>query len=201
MQAMSPRRSAAQVVQARHAVLRAGVRLASMDGLEAISLAQLAGEVEMSKSGVAGQFGSKEQLQLAVLDEAARMFRRDVIMPGERARAGIDRLLCLGREWIDYLVRDDFGGGCFFINATAEYDSRVGPVRDALLELHQQWRQHLANQVRVAVRDGDLAADPEQLIFEWMGLMLVLNQALLLDHGQRSVQHARHGVRRLLQQD
>ncbi|MGO1972888.1 MAG: TetR/AcrR family transcriptional regulator [Propionibacteriaceae bacterium] len=195
---MSPRRSVAQAVQSRHAVLRAGVRLASVDGLEAVSLAQLADEVAMSKSGVAGQFGGKEQLQLAVLDEAARMFRRDVILPGERARPGIERLLCLAERWIDYLVRDDFGGGCFFINATAEYDSRHGRIRDALLGQHQEWRDHLGDQVRTAAAAGDLDADPEQLIFEWMGLMLVLNQALLLDHGGRSVQHARQGVRRLL---
>lgn len=198
---MSPRRSAAHAVQARHAVLRAGVRLASVAGLETLSLAQLAGAVEMSKSGVASQFRGKEQLQLSVLEEAARMFRRDVILPGERARPGVERLLCLADRWIDYLVRDDFGGGCFFINATAEYDSRPGPVRDALLVQHQQWRDHLAEQVRIAVAAGELDADPEQLIFEWTGLMLVLNQALLLDHGERSVQHARHGVRRLLQQD
>lgn len=196
---VSPRRSAVQVVQARHAVLRAGVRLASAEGLATISLAQLAEEVAMSKSGVAGQFGSKEQLQLAVLDEAARLFRRQVILPAERSRPGIERLLHLADRWIDYLVRDDFGGGCFFTNATAEYDSRPGPVRDALLVQHQEWRDHLAAQIRVAAASGDLDADPEQLIFEWMGLMLVLNQALLLDHGERSVQHARQGVRRLLQ--
>lgn len=164
-------------------------------------MAQLAGEVEMSKSGVAGQFGGKEALQLEVLDEAARMFRREVILPGERARPGLDRLLCLADRWIEYVVRDDFGGGCFFINATAEYDSRPGPIRDALLGQHRGWRDHLGTQIRVAAAAGELDADPEQLIFEWMGLMLVLNQALLLDHGERSVQHARQGVRRLLQQD
>ncbi|MDX6322098.1 MAG: hypothetical protein QOF52_1956 [Propionibacteriaceae bacterium] len=197
---MSPRRSTQHAQQTRHAILAAGVALASVEGLEPLSLGRLAAVTGVSKSGIAGHFGSKEALQLAVLQEAVRTFRREITVPAQRQAPGLARLQAVAENWLSYLNRGVFPGGCFFTNVTSEFDGRDGPVREVIAGVNEDWRRYLATEIRAAVQRGELApgTDPEQLIFELMGLMLSLNHSLQLDGDARAVDRARVGLARLL---
>ncbi|SDT28621.1 TetR/AcrR family transcriptional regulator [Microlunatus soli] len=197
---MSPRRSAAHAQQTRHLIVTAGVDLASVEGLDAITLGRLAEELTMSKSGVIGHFGSKLDLQLAVLNEAVRVYRREVIVPAAHAAPGLARLRKLVEAWISHLERGVYPGGCFFTQVTTEYDDRPGPVRDVARQRTEEWRAYLAEQISTAVQDGDFSADTDvdQVIFEATGLMLSLNHTMQLDLDPKAIQHARAGFERLI---
>ncbi len=198
---MSPRRSLHQAQQTRHAIVAAGVALASVEGLAPLSLGRLAAVTGVSKSGIVGHFPSKEALQLGVLAEAVRTFRREITVPAQHCQPGLARLQAVAENWLSYLDRGVFPGGCFFTNVTAEFDGREGPVRDAIAGANEEWRDYLAAEIAVAVDRGELdpATAPNQLIFELMGLMLSLNHFLQLDHDPRAVDRARLGLSRLLQ--
>jgi AcrR family transcriptional regulator len=198
---VSPRRTAAQAQQTRHLIVSAGVDIASTEGLDAITLGRLAEELAMSKSGVIGHFGSKLELQLAVLKEAVRIYRREVIVPAEHARPGAERLRTLVDAWISHLERDVFPGGCFFTQVTTEYDGRSGPVHDVARRLTDDWRHYLAVQIERAIADGsfDPDTDTDQVIFEATGLMLSLNHAMQLDLDPKAIERARFGFDRLIE--
>jgi len=197
---MSPRRTAAQALQTRHLIVAAGVDIASTEGLDAITLGRLAEELSMSKSGVIGHFGSKLDLQLGIVAEAVRIYRREVILPAAHAAAGLPRLRKLVDAWISHLERGVFPGGCFFTQVTTDYDSRPGPLHDVARQLTDNWRAYLGDQIEVAITDGAFSSDtdPNQVIFEATGLMLSLNHAMQLDLDPKAIQHARVGFERLI---
>lgn len=197
---MSPRRSAAQALQTRHLIVAAGVDIASTEGLDAITLGRLAEELSMSKSGVIGHFGSKLDLQLGIVAEAVRIYRREVILPAAHAAPGLPRLRKLVDAWISHLERGVFPGGCFFTQVTTDYDSRRGPLHDVARRLTDNWRTYLGEQIDVAIADRSFSAevDPDQVIFEATGLMLSLNHAMQLDLDPKAIQHARAGFERLI---
>src|SRR5258706_1720 len=123
----------------RQAILSHASRLASAEGLEAVSLQRLAGDLGMSKSGLFAHFGSKEELQLATVEEAGRIFTEEVLKPGLKAPAGLGRVWALSNAFLSYLRREVFPGGCFFEAAVAEFDSKPGRVRDAVVEKRSYW--------------------------------------------------------------
>src|SRR5215831_3520411 len=108
----------------RHAILSQGARLASAEGLEAVSLQRLASDLGISKSGLFAHFGSKEELQLAVVDEASRIFTDEVLRPGLAPPRGAGRVQALCDAYLSYIERGVFPGGCFFEATMAEFDSR-----------------------------------------------------------------------------
>ena len=110
------------------------VDIGSAEGLETLSIGRLASEAGMSKSGVAGQFGSKQRLQLAAVEAANERFREEVWEPVAFEPEGLPRLRAVMESWISYLEREVFPGGCFLTAAAIEYDDRPGPVRDAIAE-------------------------------------------------------------------
>lgn len=197
---MSPRRSVAEARQTREAILARGVDLASLEGLEGLTIGRLASELAMSKSGVLGHFGSKEALQLAVVDAAAEVFTREVADCAAGTPPGLLRLRAMCEAWISYLERRAFPGGCFFAAAASEFDDRGGPVRDALARLSALWQRNLRRQLHVAVEAGDLPADPgaDQVAFELLGAMLALNQTLQLHRDRTAPDSARVAIARLL---
>ncbi len=162
----------------RQAILSRAARLASSEGLEAVSLQRLADELGISKSGLFAHFGSKEELALATVQEAARIFTDEVIRPGIQPRAGLGRIWALCSAFLSYVERDVFPGGCFFEAARAEYDSRPGPVRDLILECKDYWAASLVRAVREAQRAGEVAedVDPEQVGWELGSLLDGANQ-------------------------
>lgn len=184
MDGMSPRNSAAGARRTRQRIVERGMALASVDGLEGLSIGRLAADLEMSKAGVLGHFGTKEALQLATLEGAAAAFSRMVWEPAAEERPGLPRLRAICDTWIAYLEneRDVFPGGCLFATASVEFDARRGPVRDAVARLARIWRRRLAAEVSAAVTVGELPADtdPEQVAYELVGLYLALNQEIQL---------------------
>lgn len=178
-----------------------GVDIASTEGLDAITLGRLAEELTMSKSGVIGHFGSKLDLQLAVLNQAVRIYRREVILPAAHAAPGLARLRRLVEAWISHLERGVYPGGCFFTQVTTDYDDRPGPVHDVARKLTEEWRTYLAEQISIAIADGDFRTDTdvEQVIFEATGMMLSLNHAMQLDLDPKAIEHARLGFHRLIE--
>jgi AcrR family transcriptional regulator len=198
---MSPRRSVAEARRTRADLLARGLAIASVDGLEGLTIGRLAAEAGMSKSGVLGQFGSKENLQLAVIDTAAAVFAREVTEPVLRhTPAGMPRLLALCAHWVSYLERGVFPGGCFFTAAATEFDDRDGRVREAIAALNEMWQRGLRRHVLLAAQAGDLPpdTDPDQLVFELTGQVLALNHALRLTRDRTAPERTRRAMSRLL---
>ena len=193
---MSPRRSVAEARRTRADILACGVRLASVEGLEGLTIGRLATELNMSKSGVLGHFGSKEELQLAVVDAAAEIFTREVSDRAGGIPSGLRKLLAICAAWVSYLERRVFPGGCFFTAASAEFDDRPGRVRDAIAGLTSLWDRDLYRQTRAAIEAGDLPpdTDADQLVFELGGVIMALNHALQL-HRDRTAPPPARGAR------
>lgn len=190
----------AEARQTRADILTTGVRLASAEGLEGLTIGRLATALDMSKSGVLGHFGSKEELQLAVIDAAADIFAREVAARAREATPGLPKLLAMCAAWVNYLERRVFPGGCFFTAAAAEFDDRPGRVRNAIAGLTTVWNRDLYRQIRTAVENRDLPTDTDadQLVFEIEGVILSLNHALQLHRDAKAPARARRALTRLL---
>lgn len=200
---MSPRRSVVEAAATHEAILATGVRIASVEGLEGLTIGRLATALDMSKAGVVGHFGSKEGLQLSVLDAAAQIFRREVpqrAAQATRATPGLARLHAICDAWLSYLERKVFPGGCFFTAAACEFDGRPGPVREAIAAHLTTWTNLLENEARIAVSAGELPADsdPEQVAFELMGVAMATNQRIQLYGDGAAIARARTAFRRVL---
>ncbi len=174
-----PRRSAADAARTRTAILDRSVAVASVEGLEGLTIGRLAGDLEMSKAGVLGHFGTKEELQLAALKAARAVYRREVWERALDAPAGRARLLAIADAWLSYLARDVFPGGCFVTAASCEFDDRPGRVRDGVAAMHREWLGVLAREARRAVADGDLprGTDPDDVAFGMNAVAMGVNQA------------------------
>ncbi|MER0245063.1 TetR/AcrR family transcriptional regulator [Streptomyces sp. HSW2009] len=202
---MSPRNSLAEARKTRQRIVTRGIALASVDGLEGLTIGRLATDLGMSKAGVLGHFGTKEALQLATLEGAAAEFARLVWQPAADAAPGLPRLRAVCDAWITYLAtaRDVFPGGCLFTTASVEFDARGGAVRDAVARLTRVWRSRLTAEVRRATTAGDLPADtdPEQVAYELVGLAMALNQEVQLFASPTATDRARRALDRLLGPD
>jgi AcrR family transcriptional regulator len=163
-----PRRSAAAVAESRSAAIEAAVDLASVDGLEGITIGRLASELGMSKSGLIGRFGDKEALQRSVLAAAVERFTAAVWAPASTAAPGLPRLEAIVEAWISHLRADVFPGGCFVTTASVEYDARVGALHDDVAAAVARWLAVLEGEARRAREAGDLPAgrDPADVAFE-----------------------------------
>jgi AcrR family transcriptional regulator len=197
---MSPRRSVADTLETRQRILERSLAIASAEGLEGLTIGRLADELGMSKAGLLGHFGTKEGLQLAVVDEAAAVFSREVPERVKQAPSGLPHLRAVCEAWVSYLEREVLPGGCFFTAATTEFDGRDGRVRDALAGMNALWRRDLRIHIRRAMSFGELPrdADVDQLIYEIVGIMLALNHFLQLEHDSAAPQRARTAISRLL---
>src|SRR4051812_34613791 len=171
------RRRRSDGARSRAAILREAARLATVDGLEGLSLARLADAVKMSKSGLFAHFGSKEELQLATVDAARTIFEELVIEPAAQAPAGVPRLRAYIEGFLDHVAEGVFPGGCFFVSAVSELDTHPGPVRDSALAFSRRWLELLAEEVVARRAAGDLApsAAPPQLAFELNAFMVLGN--------------------------
>jgi AcrR family transcriptional regulator len=183
----------------RESILTTAVDLASVEGLEGLTIGRLATELGMSKSGLFAHFGSKEELQLATIAAARQIFVEEVVEPALAAPRGLPRLEALLAAKLDYLRRGVFKGGCFFDAARLEYDGRrPGPVRDAILDEFAAWSKLVADCVRAAQREGhiDPDAEPEQIAFELDAIGTAANLRLQIaetdgyERAQRAI-HAR----------
>jgi AcrR family transcriptional regulator len=175
----------------RRAILRAAMQLAAAEGLEGVSLARLASELGISKSGLFAHFASKEDLQLATLRAARRFFSRHAVEPAVSEPEGLPRLTALVDAWLVYLGEEAARGGCLFIEGAAEYNGRTGPVREMIAETMARWLQILTDQAQIAREKGEIAADPERLAWELHAFGLALNWERQLYGGDEALQRAR----------
>jgi AcrR family transcriptional regulator len=185
----------ATVTGTREAILARAVDLASAEGLEGLTIGRLAAELGMSKSGLFGHFGSKEELQLATIREAASRFADEVVRPTLSRDEGLARLRALVEGYIRYLERRVFPGGCFWGAVSNEFDDRPGPVRDAIQSAVGAW---LALLERNAEIGG--VKDAPQLAFELHALGQGANSAYQLFGDREAFDRVRAAMERLLKQ-
>jgi AcrR family transcriptional regulator len=195
-----PRRSATEVAGSRAQTLAAAVQLASVVGLEGLTIGRLAEMLGMSKSGLVGRFGSKEQLQLATLDQAAVIFQHTVYEPGSGAPPGLARLNAICDAWVAYLARPPFPGGCFLTTAMVEFDGRPGPVNDAVRKLMRRWLTILEREAKTAIEAGELPAetDPKDVAFTINALAVGANCDFQLNRNPTSLKRVRRAMAAVL---
>ena len=199
---MSPRSTADQALRTRETIVAGAVARASVEGLEGLTIGTLATELGLSKAGVVGPFGSKEGLQLATFAAAMNHVRVRVWDPAADRPAGRARLQAVCENWVSYLSGDGCPpGGCFMTAAATEWDSRTGPVHDAVARDQRRWLRVLAAEAEVAVRarERPAATDPAQVAFELNAIAMGLNQALRLHGDHAAVAHARRAFARVLE--
>jgi AcrR family transcriptional regulator len=191
-----PRRSVTDVAGSRAQTLTAAVDLASVVGLEGLTIGRLADQLDMSKSGLVGRFGSKQQLQLETLDQAARIFRRTVYEPASAAPPGLARLDAICDAWVAYLGRPPFPGGCFLTTAMVEFDARPGPVHDAVKNVMRQWLAVLEREASAAIDNGELPTqtDPKDVAFTINALAVGANCDFQLNRNRASLQRVRRAM-------
>lgn len=192
------RRPSREGAKTREAILRRAADVASVDGLQGLTIGKLGADLGMSKSGLFAHFGSKEGLQLATIEAARQRYVQEVLDPALRSPAGIARVHALCEAFLSYVERAVFPGGCFFAAAMAEFDSKApSAVRDEIVECQEQWMGTLERAAAQAQANGELAtdADPKQLAFELEAALLSANwyfhlhaDAGYFDRARRAIQ-------------
>ncbi len=181
--------------RSRRTILDAAAKLATIDGLEGLSIGRLADHIGMSKSGLYAHFGSKEELQLATIETASEIFSADVVAPAEQAPTPLAKIDALCERFLSHIERRVFPGGCFFASAAAEFDTHPGAVKERIAEFQRDWTDLLVQLVREARAAGELREeDPHQLAFELNGYLLMANTAFLLFSNPHAITRARNAV-------
>ena len=188
----------ARGARTRAQILERAANLASVEGLEGLTIGRLATELGMSKSGLFAHFGSKEELQLATIDAARRRFVDHVVRPSRSLPRGRARLQALLEDWLRYFRAEVFPGGCFFCSVQAEFDSRPdNAVRAVVTEDMRQFLAFLEREIVKAQQAGELdpSVEPAQLAFEFDALLTAANQQFQLMHDRAIFDRAAAGMR------
>jgi AcrR family transcriptional regulator len=180
-------------LRTREAILARAVDIASIAGLEGLTVGSLAEQLRMSKSGLFAHFGSKEELQLATVEKARQMFIGQVTRPAMAARKGLPRLWKIIDLWLALVERNVFKGGCFFSAASFEFDSRRGVVRDRIAAIMHEWIGVITRAVYEAQKAGhvDRKADPTRLAFEVHAIAMGAHWAYQLLDDRQAYSRAR----------
>ena len=184
----------------RGAILRAAASLATVDGLEGLSIGHLAAAIGMSKSGLYAHFGSKQELQLATVQEAGRIFADEVVQPALAAPAGLAQLAAVCEAFFEHLQRRTFPGGCFFASAALEMGTRPGPVKNAVAAFQAGFADLLRGFAATAIEQNELppGEDPDRLTFELNGIILAADASFVLHDDPAVLDLARQVVRQRL---
>ncbi len=181
--------------RSRQAILRRAVDVASLYGLTGVSFGQLASDLGVSKSGIQTLFGTKQNLQIAIIELARQTFADAVIRPAQSTPPGAARLRALIEQWIGYAETPLFPGGCFWAANLADFDSRPGPVHDTLIHQQRTWRDLIAAELRNAADAGEIAdLDADLAAFLVDAVLIAANTAMRLGDKQ-----AADKVRRVLE--
>ncbi|WIG55522.1 MAG: putative transcriptional regulator for fatty acid degradation FadP, TetR family [Rhodanobacteraceae bacterium] len=186
----------AKGVATRSAIVERAIEQVRKQGLESLSIGGLAQAAAMSKSGVFAHFGSREDLQLAVLDAVAEDFSRKVLQTAFRQPRGVRRLRAILSGWMDWT----HGAGCPMIAAVIEYDDRPGAIRDRVVHWQRRLREALTQAVQLAIETGELRRDTDaaQVAFEMFGIVLALHHDTRLFRGTDAIVRASHAFDRLM---
>ena len=184
----------------RGAILRAAASLATVEGLEGLSIGNLAAAIGMSKSGLYAHFGSKQELQLATVQEAGRIFADEVVQPALAAPAGLAQLAAVCEAFFEHLQCRTFPGGCFFAGAALEMGTRPGPVKDAVAAFQAGFADLLRGFAATAIEQNELppGEDPDRLAFELNGIILAADARFVLHDDPAVLDLARQVVRQRL---
>ncbi|WP_280243601.1 TetR/AcrR family transcriptional regulator [Nocardia abscessus] len=176
--------------------MQIAIEEASCIGLEGLTIGSLADRLAMSKAGVIGPFGSRENLQNAALEQAGQIFRTAVLVPLTAMPPGAARLAQLIDAWIDYLVECPFPGGCFVTAASTELDGRPGMLRDRLREVIADWRAFLTAEI-AAAQDETPASQrpPDEIATVLIGISMAVNQEIQLLDDESAAQRGRAAMR------
>lgn len=185
--------------QTRAAIVEAALELAARNGLEGLTIGALAERMQMSKSGVFAHFGSREDLQIAVLKAYERRFVDEVLVPGLKEKRGLPRLRAIFDRWLERTAIEA-ARGCIWISGAAEYDDRPGAVREELVAMVRSWQRELSRAIQQAVDAGDLPGDldVQELVFQLYGVILVLHHDGRLLDSPDAVGRARRSFDRLV---
>jgi AcrR family transcriptional regulator len=179
----------------REAIIDRAYEIARFSGVEGLSIGPLAGAVGMSKSGVFAHFGSREDLQLAVIESAATRFGEAVFLPALSQPRGLPRLRALMHNWFEW-VRGN-SGGCVLLGSVTEYDDRPGPLRDQVMRNEQRWRDLLRRAIQLAIECGHLrAGDTDQYAFELYAFPLAVHHEAGLFGYEQARRHGDAAVER-----
>ena len=183
--------------ETRHAILARAFELANVIGVSGLSIGRLAEATGLSKSGLFAHFGSKEALEVAVVEEGARLFLHEVMIPALREARGEPRVRAMFERWHTW---GDRPGGCFFVGASAELDDRPGPARDAMVRALKDWVDALATAARIAITEGHFRTDldPEQFAFEMYAIMIGAHTFQRFLHQPDAVARTRTAFERLV---
>lgn len=178
--------------RSRALVLERSMRIASVEGLEGLTLGRLAADVAVSKGNLVTLFGTKEALQIATLDAAVGVFITHVIAPSEGVVAPLARLRAVNDAFFAYVTSGVFPGGCVLYATANEYRAKPGPLRDHALRYYDMWYAYLLDLVQRARDAGEIVAgaDPSTVTFELMAFQQAANTARLLDRGDEAVARA-----------
>jgi len=184
----------------RAAILDTALLMAAQDGLESLTIGEVAKRLGLSKSGVFSRVGSREALQAAVIEEYDRRFVQQVFLPAMREPRGLPRLNAVIRLWLKRAEGLEIRYGCIYCAGAFEFDDRDGPLRDLLLEGVMRWRASLRRSVIQAIDAGHLRADTdvEQLVFELDGLVIALMRDARFLRDPRAIERAWRAYERLI---
>jgi AcrR family transcriptional regulator len=179
-----PKQTRAPGDRTRARIVEKAACLATVEGLDGLSIGRLAQATGVAKSSVHALFGSKEELQLATINAARENFITEVVTPAlAHTSPGRDRMVALCEGYLSYVERRVFPGGCFFVAASAEVGAQPGRVHDEVARVQQQWRDLLLHEARTAAENGELPVgdDPAQLAFE-LGVILAGTDIVAILH-------------------
>jgi AcrR family transcriptional regulator len=184
----------------RDTIVRAAMSLATADGLDRLSVGRLAAVLGMSRSALHAQFGSTQELQLATVAEAARVFDAEVVQPALAAPAGLGQLTAVCEAFFAHLERHTFPGGCFMASAALEMGSCPAPVRDLVAAFQAQFGDLIRGFAATALARNELPAgeDPDRLAFELNGIMLTTDTNFAAHEDPAVLDLARQIVRQRL---
>jgi AcrR family transcriptional regulator len=184
----------------RARILQRALELTTSVGFERLSIGDLAADLGLSKSGLFAHFGSKEQLQLDVLDAAAESFKAAVFDPVPRGSAGDARVVALFDNILEWIQSRDMPGGCIFMAGAFEWDDAQGPVRQRLVEWHEKFKLGLVRAVSVAIEQRLFRADLDAELFahELHGILLEYHLEARLMRSKKALSFARRAFQRLL---
>jgi AcrR family transcriptional regulator len=185
----------------RNSILEVAAALATEEGLDPLSIGRLAEATQMSKSGLFAHFGSKEELQLATVEHAAKLFVAEVIDPARSAPKGLARVWALCDHMIGYAERQVFPGGCFFAATSFEFNNRPGPVRDRIEEMIRSWLSYLEHAVEQAQEAGELDAkvSAREIAFQLDAFAQASNAQYQLFRDPQVFDDARRAIRERLE--
>jgi AcrR family transcriptional regulator len=185
--------------QTKAAIIEAALELSARSGLEGLTIGTLAEKMAMSKSGVFAHFGSREELQIAVLKVYERRFVEEVLVPALKQKRGLQRLNAIIYNWLERTAVEA-ARGCIWISGATEYDDRPGAVRDELVGMVNSWQREMTRAIMQAIDAGDLPADTDtsELVFELYGIVLVLHHDVRLLNSPDAFDRAKRAFTRLI---